>query len=331
MKRILIGLAFLLPSLLWAQVEQVEYFFDIDPGQGKGINAGTSKTEQNNSDKIFESLTFNAPLDELNDGFHTLYVRAKSKNGWSVTQSRPFVKMTMQGDESNEIEYMEYFFDKDPGYKNANALEVKSHSAEYAYHINLKNIDRGFHTLYVRALNKYGQWSQVMSRPLYIMTFPEDFSPEMIYAEYYLNNDPGRGKGTEFTYNPYQATIDFTAPLNHLNEGIHTIYLRGEYKTGEWQTIGQHTFTLVNVLSIDTPLSGVSVYPNPVMDELFIKDNNQDIRSVMVFNSNGQMVYSQNTSNQSIVQIPFSSRSNGTYLVKLITAEGERTFKIIKK
>ncbi|MDL2223418.1 hypothetical protein LJB98_04905, partial [Bacteroidales bacterium OttesenSCG-928-M11] len=174
MKRLIICLAFIFPTLLWAQVGQVEYFFDKDPGEGKGTNAGTSKIEQNNSDKLFESLTFNAPLDELNDGFHVLYVRARNNKGWSLTQSRPFVKMTLNGDKSNEVEYIEYFFDKDPGYKKANALDVETHSTEYAYNIDLSTIERGFHTLYIRTLNKYGQWSSVMSRPLYVMAYSDE-------------------------------------------------------------------------------------------------------------------------------------------------------------
>ncbi|MDL2223488.1 Ig-like domain-containing protein [Bacteroidales bacterium OttesenSCG-928-M11] len=312
-------------------IHVIEYFYDTDPGFGLGNKAGISQSEEEIDGKIFQSLTFNAPIQNLSDGFHTLYVRAKNSFGWSVTQSRPFVKTSLPKEESNEIEYMEYFFDKDPGYKEAYALEIESHDTEYAYNIDLSSIDRGFHTLYVRALNKYGQWSQVMSRPLYIMVFPEDFSPEITYAEYYFDTDLGLGKGTEFSYNPYQATIDFTADLNHLNNGDHTIYLRGLDKKGQWTKFGEHTFTIMDGSAIDSPQSDISVFPNPVVNELFIKNYDLTIDLIRVFNENGQAVYMEKTPDQSVIQIAFSSYPKGTYIIRLSTTMGEKTFKVIKK
>lgn len=70
-------------------------------------------------------------------------------------------------------------------------------------------------------------------------------------------------------------------------------------------------------------------YPNPVKDKLSIV-NTTDISEVMIYNLAGAMVMKQNTSAKS-VELNLSNVSTGTYIVKVVTGNEVKTFKIIKK
>ncbi|MES2747104.1 MAG: T9SS type A sorting domain-containing protein [Bacteroidota bacterium] len=76
-------------------------------------------------------------------------------------------------------------------------------------------------------------------------------------------------------------------------------------------------------------LEEVTFYPNPVNDNLTIK-NKQSIQNVSVYTILGQMVLSKDF-NTSEVEIDVTSLNLGTYFVKVISDSEQKTFKIIKK
>lgn len=126
-----------------------EYFFDTDPGYGKG-------TEIPNS-------TFVADISGLTDGFHTLNIRTQDTNGsWSHTSAIPFAKL-----ESSVISRVEYYIDTDPGKGKAIAAKIpeRSNRMELSFTINMSSYREGEHTLYIRACNESGYWGLVESAP----------------------------------------------------------------------------------------------------------------------------------------------------------------------
>ena len=72
----------------------------------------------------------------------------------------------------------------------------------------------------------------------------------------------------------------------------------------------------------------LSYYPNPVKD-IFNLSHSEEIESISVMNTIGQMVLSQNVGSNT-VQIDMSSLPSGNYFVKIVASEAIRTVKIIK-
>lgn len=68
----------------------------------------------------------------------------------------------------------------------------------------------------------------------------------------------------------------------------------------------------------------VAVYPNPVIDRLFVKAEN--LQMVEVFNQMGQLVFSSKE-----VEIDLQQLSEGVYLVRIVSGEGMITKRIVKQ
>ncbi len=78
----------------------------------------------------------------------------------------------------------------------------------------------------------------------------------------------------------------------------------------------------------DTFISEVSLFPNPVSEELFLDSGNTQIELLKVFNLSGQMVLQQKNANQSI---DVSSLPYGMYFLEVSTSEGKAIKKFIKE
>lgn len=68
----------------------------------------------------------------------------------------------------------------------------------------------------------------------------------------------------------------------------------------------------------------VAVYPNPVIDRLFVKAEN--LQMVEVFNQMGQLVFSSKEA-----EIDLQQLSEGVYLVRIVSGEGMITKRIVKQ
>ncbi|MEO7976688.1 T9SS type A sorting domain-containing protein [Flavobacterium sp.] len=74
--------------------------------------------------------------------------------------------------------------------------------------------------------------------------------------------------------------------------------------------------------------SKLSLYPNPVSDQLYISSESQKIENVMIYSLSGTIV--KNVS-RVVESIDMSNLATGNYLVRVTTGEGIITKKIIKK
>ncbi|WP_456437560.1 T9SS type A sorting domain-containing protein [Psychroserpens sp.] len=83
-------------------------------------------------------------------------------------------------------------------------------------------------------------------------------------------------------------------------------------------------------LSVDSfDLNNLSVYPIPTKDALNVTYNSV-INAVTIYDFLGKEVYSKNTASANL-QLDLSSLTIGIYIVKLISEEGQHSFKIIKQ
>ncbi len=257
MKKIFILWILLLSALFAkAQVQRVEYFIDTDPGRGKAtrVTAASSKISETTA-HYDESFTFDVPVPStLSDGFHTLYVRAKNKHGWSQTMRRQFVKMALPKDKTSDVKRLEFFVDTDPGYGKGTAIALGANNGSYDFTVNLSKLKDGMHTLYVRAQNKAGRWSQVMRRTFVQVALPANGTSDMVYAEYFVDEDPGLRKGHSISLNSGSGAGDysFTADVSDLSYGFHMLYVRSLNKYGRWSQVMRRPF-VKTVLPTDLP------------------------------------------------------------------------------
>ena len=147
----------ILPS---ADISQIEYFVDTDPGVG----AATQVTGLTPSATI-TNLAIDITASAYSVGFHTLYVRSKnSLDEWTHTHFRNFyIANTPTAD--NLVKF-EYFFDTDPGFDNGTATPVAppvpSVTNQDIFAIP-SSLSVGSHTIYVRAKDSSGDWTQVVT------------------------------------------------------------------------------------------------------------------------------------------------------------------------
>ncbi len=84
--------------------------FDTDPGYGNAVSIPVSNLENG-------SLEFTATVENLEPGFHTLYIRTLGDSGrWSNTINRKVLVEEFNFRDTVPIQKAEYFFDNDPGY-----------------------------------------------------------------------------------------------------------------------------------------------------------------------------------------------------------------------
>jgi hypothetical protein len=212
-------------------ITRVEYFYDTDPGFGNGTPV-TINPASNIAD-----ISFNANLTSLNEGLHNLFIRSRDANGkWSLTNRFLFVRRSATTAAAN-ITKAEYFWDTDPGFGNAINIPVTPG-------VNLENISieasiaalpEGLHNLYLRSRDANGKWS-VTNRFLFYRSAPALTAPPVHQVEYFIDTDPGFGKGVPIAINAAQVLPDFGFPVNitGLATGDHKLYIRSRNNTGKW-------------------------------------------------------------------------------------------------
>ncbi len=229
--RLFLLLFFCSSAVLAQTISRVEYFFDTDPGFGNGIEISITAAAD---------LTQNAtiPLGLVNEGFHVLFIRAKSNAGlWSHPVIKSvYVQRTAQSATLNFIDRIEYFFNTDPG--TGNGIEIPITSAidiTRDFIIPLTTIAEGFNTLYVRAKDSQGLWSIPVIYPVFVQRNAQSAAtPQLKNIEYFLDADPGVGNGTQLSLSSSVADESFVINLSGAAEGFHVLYVRSQDVNGRW-------------------------------------------------------------------------------------------------
>jgi hypothetical protein len=153
-----------------------------------------------------------------------------------------------------KITRLEYFIDTDPGL--GQAINVPLNPSEKVENqqipISLEEVNNGIHFLYFRSLNEQGNWSLNNSFLFNNFLLPDYSSsgsrPAINAAEYFIDADPGAGKGIPIPLNPDTANqSSFLVDLTELNPGVHQLYVRTKDETGKWSL---SNFSLFNNSSV---------------------------------------------------------------------------------
>ena len=209
-----------------------EYFVDTDPG----FKHGTPITLNNDS---LANVNFNVNVSSLSGGEHMLFIRALNDSGyWSTTLSRSFLVSSHAT--TPVTNYMEYFFDTDPGFGHATVMPLSPDSViSSTFPFNLSGLSGGVHMLGVRARDSSGGWSQTVVRQIVVSSGTHN--PNIVREEYFFDSDPGYGLATPVTITP-DSLINSTTPFNlaGLSGGVHMIGVRAKDANDGWSETVMH-------------------------------------------------------------------------------------------
>lgn len=214
----------------------LEYFFDQDPGVGKGVPVAVAEYFQGPQQVLIR-------LDRLASGLHQLYLRARSAAGhWSLTESRSFY---IAAAAVAPVSAAEYFFNADPGQGNATALPLAAGSpAQFAAEITLPQ-QPGLHQLYVRTRSADGLWSLVERRQFYVAA-PQK-GQRIVRAEYFFDADPGQGAGQPLQVVPGDSLrLAGALDVPYAQPGMHQLYLRTAAEDGVWSLVESRSFYVLS-------------------------------------------------------------------------------------
>lgn len=232
-------------ALLWSMVAasaqtlaRAEYFIDSDPGVGKGTAVSIT------NDSVLANQKVNVNISALAQGIHILYFRVKDANNkWSITRNQAFLKQLVT---LSNLTQAEYFIDTDPGKGKGTKVTNFVNTTDSAetgliVPVNLSSVAEGIHILYFRAKDASGQWSIVRNQAFLKQTVT---LPTLTQAEYFIDTDPGKGKGTQVSIGTSDTnkSMTITANLNALPEGIHILYFRVKDALGRWSIVRNQAF-----------------------------------------------------------------------------------------
>ena len=136
-----------------SSIQSLEYFFDTDPGYGKGtvLVLGGAK-----------DVTLDINTATIAPGAHMLYLRTQDTNGnWSSVMAHPLYVFTVL-----PVAALEYYIDNnDPGEGKAISVPVATATAATAtFDIDTSELTPGEHTLNIRAMGIDSVWTAISSR-----------------------------------------------------------------------------------------------------------------------------------------------------------------------
>lgn len=228
--------------MLYSQpyVSKIEYFFDTDPGMGLA-NILEIGTPQANTVDINRQINCN----NLNNGLHSLYVRAMNSNSvWGIPQMQMVYIQRLTSD-TTRIASCEYFFDSDPGLGKAEKITFfAAKDILINTSISLKKLNSSLHTLYVRTMDAKGRWGIPQSQSLVLHNISSN--SQIASAEYFFDTDPGFGKAQKV---PVTVGADVLVSTliypNFSFQGLHYLYFRTQDTNGTW-SVPQYQMVLVN-------------------------------------------------------------------------------------
>jgi len=211
-------------ATLWAAAQdtsviKMEYFVDTDPGVGNA----TSMNIPASADVTFP---FTVNLTGYSVGYHKLYIRTRDNLGrWSLTARRNIEVLASQT--QNNVVSGEYFIDQDPGFGAGTAINVSTPDTMVLQNFNasLTSLAEGYHKLYGRFKDTYGNWSQTFRRNIEVI---KDENNQVINGEYFFKTDNGFGNCSPVVFATPSAdgTFTFIIPAAQVPANADTLFVR---------------------------------------------------------------------------------------------------------
>lgn len=220
-----------------SQITDLEYYLGNDPGVGNG-NAISITPSAN-----IVNLSTSISTLGLSSGTYALNLRSKDNfNNWSHVSSALFF-YTGSGPITDIVE-IEYYFGLDPGKGNATSIPITPETdiVNLTTSINTSSIQNGANVLNIRSKSADDKWSNtnqflVLKRP--------SAQIDLAKIEYYFDQDPGKGNGTEIALSASTEISDLSSmiDISALPLGPHLLSFRTQEVAGEW-SLDQHFLIL---------------------------------------------------------------------------------------
>lgn len=156
----------------------------------------------------------------------------------------------------------EYFFDTDPGIGNGVPISLSSgQSLDINFEASTALLSDGFHKLYVRFKDDSEIWSLFEGRSFYVQ--PEltpPVVPQIVDAEYFIDNDPGVGNGHPIDItpgSPQELIIDINN--SGLGAGFHKVFIRTFDSNTKWSLYEGRSFYIQPEKPDNQPQSIVAI------------------------------------------------------------------------
>lgn len=212
---------------LCAGAQTVEYFWNTDPGIGRGQKLAAAAQSDG-----YATVQIDAAA--LSRGANLLGMRAAVKGRWSQTLWN-IVLVEPQATDGTAAT-AEYFWNDDPGIGQATTLSLApSGTGHVISEISVDALPAGVSTLGVR-VNKGGIWSQTHT---YLVVIPASTGEADWQVEYFCDEDPGPGLATpiDAAVTGNGGIVDVELLAADLAPGVHTLGFRAR-SAGIWsQTV----------------------------------------------------------------------------------------------
>ncbi|MFY0600805.1 MAG: hypothetical protein JXR03_14115 [Cyclobacteriaceae bacterium] len=224
---------------LASDISSFEYFFDVDPGYGAATSLTVASPATNV--EVLENLDASA----VTTGFHNLFIRAQDDGGsWSLPISKLVYVDASGAGSVTQIQAAEYFFDEDPGYGSATAVDVTDGtSIDELITTAASTLTLGFHNFFIRVQDTGGRWGLPESRLLYVDQ-AGNVNSDIAEMEYFFDADPGYGLGTSILIDPAEPNPirNLILDASALPSGNHTLGVRAKNESDVWGVTQHESF-----------------------------------------------------------------------------------------
>ena len=168
---------------------QVEYFLDADSGFGMNTVLDIASPDIDITEAVLADIPASTSV-----GYHKLYIRAKDIDGnWSHTVRK---NIEIFAPVENNVIEGEYFIDLDSEFGVANTFNINPQTQEIQQEFIaqiLQTVTLGYHKLYGRVKDAYGNWSHTFRKNIEVYLNPVT---NIVEIEYFFEDDLQFGNNT---------------------------------------------------------------------------------------------------------------------------------------
>ena len=332
-----------------ANIVEVEYFIDTDPGLGNGTKMTFAATQN----VVGESIAVN--VTGLSTGVHRLYIRSKTSDGkWSLTYYGLFDNSVAAAYPTAPlpapaIGELEYYIDTDPGFGNGTPIVFTPGTdiSNLSVTIPLNGISAGAHTIYFRSkqnpwsLSAYADFMYASTLPVTWLYVRGEIRNNQAVINWATSTEDNTEKfviehstdGRVFTTaGEVAAAGNSNSSISYGFTHINPVTGANYYRIRQQDLDGRHTYSKVIMLLNRQHLKETVLAPNPVHDMLHITEPGKKwVRKIEIYDMNGRMQLSKTVEAEvSSYSLSAAALVKGTYVLKVFYKEGTAVFKLIK-
>ncbi|MCS3796159.1 T9SS type A sorting domain-containing protein [Niastella sp. OAS944] len=328
---------------------KAEYFIDVDPGSGNGVEIPLPATDNINAFNIA------IPLTGLNAGIHMLYVRVLDALGkWSLTNyslfnNSVFTPYPTAPAPAPAMSEAEYYLDTDPGFGAGAPISFPAATdiVNFSFDIPLGAVTQGQHTIYIRSrqnpwsFSAYAEFIFGSPLPLSWLYVKAEEKNDDVYLQWATAMEENTSSFIiEYSTNGvnYKAVGEVKAENKETGSVYKFIHQRPEsgpayYRIKQTDKDGKYTWSKVVMLLINNNLKAPVLFPNPARDVVHVAiPGGMQAAQITVYDANGRQLKAiPGINNTTVYSIPVNEFKKGYYFVSIKTGSTQKSFSFIKE